>query len=319
VNTLIDFDGAVVVALPVQAGFGEPGPRESMLLEGPQGWGEFSPPRGVADQDLHRWLTAAIEPGTVGWPDAVRGRVPVAVTVPAVDPERAHHLVATSACRTADVAVGDCDDTARIEAVRDALGPGGRIRCVAAGDWDIDTAVRRIGVLLRVAGELDYVQQPCATSEETAEVRRRASVRVAVDVSGVSAHAWATLGAHADVAVLNAPALGGVRRALRAAEISELPCTVQSGRETSIGLAGAVALAGALPELPFACAVGRPRWVTADVTTEARALVPVNGFLPVAPMPAAPEPELMHRHAVGDARSVEKWHRRLQQARTAAT
>ena len=65
-KTLIDFDGALVVAIPVQGGFGESSPRECMLLEGPQGWGEFSPPQDATDRQAARWLTAAVEPGTVG-------------------------------------------------------------------------------------------------------------------------------------------------------------------------------------------------------------------------------------------------------------
>src|SRR3954454_24877076 len=112
-----------------------------MLIEGPQGWGEFSPAVDCDDREAARWLTAAIETGTVGWPDPVRGRVPIAVTVPAVDPARAHEIAATSGCHTADVAVAGqpgaiAADIARLEAVRDALGGSGAIRCVADGSWD---------------------------------------------------------------------------------------------------------------------------------------------------------------------------------------
>src|SRR4051812_35568164 len=88
-QTMIDFDAAPVFAMP---GFGGIGAREGMLIEGPQGWGEFSPQDDCDDRAVARWLTAAIESGTVGWPDPVRGRVPVAVTVPAVDPHRAHEI-----------------------------------------------------------------------------------------------------------------------------------------------------------------------------------------------------------------------------------
>ncbi|MGP4056213.1 O-succinylbenzoate-CoA synthase [Mycobacterium sp. 4D054] len=71
-RTFIDFDDAPVFAVPTAAGT-----REGVLLDGPQGWGEFSPPAGADDALAARWLTAAMEPSTVGWPDAVRGRVPV--------------------------------------------------------------------------------------------------------------------------------------------------------------------------------------------------------------------------------------------------
>ncbi|WP_199254514.1 enolase C-terminal domain-like protein [Mycolicibacterium mengxianglii] len=311
-KTLIDFDNAVVVAIPVRAGFGEPGRRECMLLEGPQGWGEFSPPPDIDDHLAARWLTAAVEPGTVGWPDAVRGRVPVAVEVPALDPEQAHQLVAAAGCRTAEVRVTGVGDTARVAAVRDALGPRGRLRCVADGTWDVETAAAAVAALARAAGDLEYVEQPCRTAEELATLRRNVDVRIAVRaVPGMS------VGEVADVVVLECASLGGVRRSLRIAETTGLPAVVRAGRQTSIGIAGAVALAGALPELPFDCAVGRPSWVSADVASTSRALVAADGYVPVAPMPPAPESALLQEYAIDDADRLTWWRGRLARARGA--
>ena len=319
-QTLIDFDDGVVVAIPVTDGFGEPGVREFMLLEGPQGWGEFSAPRDVDDRQAARWLTAATEPGTVGWPDPVRGRIPVAVYVPAVSPAQAHQLVVNSGCRTAEVSVVNRgstinEDIARLEAVRDALGADGRIRCDARGGWDVDTAVSVIPALSDAAGGLEYVEQPCATLAELAEVRRKVDVRIAADAAQTPARA--SLAEAADVAVLTVAALGGVRRSLRVAEVSGLQCVVASGPLTSIGLAAAVALAGALPDLPYACGMRRPPWLTGDVISAGRALLPVDGYLPVAPMPPAPDPELLARYTVTDQGTLAWWRQRLQNTRTA--
>jgi O-succinylbenzoate synthase len=184
-QTMINFDDAPIFAIPVLDG---PAPREGMLLEGPQGWGEFSPPADIDDVHLARWLTAAIEVGTVGWPDPVRGRVPIAVTVPAVDPVRAHAIVTASGCGTAEVTVAGspgslADDIARVEAVRDALGPAGAIRVDANGRWDTDTAVSAIAALSSAAGGLEFVEQPCRTLDELAAVRRLVDVRIAADQS----------------------------------------------------------------------------------------------------------------------------------------
>lgn len=317
VKTLIDFDDAVVVALPVEPGFGESGPRICMLIEGPQGWGEFSPPGDADHRQAARWLTAAVEPGTVGWPDPVRGRVPVAVVVPAVDPGRARSLVQASGCRTAEVTVGLDSDVdagvARVEAVRDALGPDGRIRCVVQGNWSVEAAVSGMTALRGVAGGLEYVELPATAGAGLGEIRRRVDVPIAVDVAG--ADDWPALAGSVDVAVLTCAALGGVRRSLRAAETTGLPCVVRAGHQSSVGLAGAAALAGALPELPLDCAIARPAWVTGDVTTEARALAPAEGFVPVAPMPPQPEPELLARWAVTDGTALGWWQQRLSRVR----
>ena len=57
--------------------------------------------------------------------------------------------------------------------MRDALGPAGTIRVDANGGWDVDEAVGAIRLLERAAGGLEYVEQPCASIDELAELRRR--------------------------------------------------------------------------------------------------------------------------------------------------
>ncbi|MFN8225487.1 MAG: o-succinylbenzoate synthase [Mycobacterium sp.] len=322
-QALIDFDRAPVFAIPATADSGAAVVREGMLLEGPQGWGEFSPAVDANPAVLGRWLTAAVEGGTVGWPDPVRGRVPVAVRVPAVDAVRAHRAVIDSGCAAADVVVGFgplADDIARVAAVRDAVGPTGGVRCDAGGRWNVDDAVTAIEALDRAAGGLQYIEQPCGTTEELAAVRRRVDVPVAVDESlrNAADPSGLELAGVADVAVLSFGPMGGARRALRIAEACGLPCVVTSTGETSIGLAGAVALAGVLPELPYACGLGSRGLFAGDVVPQGRWLIPVDGHLPVAPMPPGPDPGLVERFALADPDRVTWWRQRLSAAQTRA-
>lgn len=318
-KTWIDFDDAPVFAIPLTDEVDERRVCEGMLIEGPQGWGEFSPPRSCDDRSAARWLTAAIEAGTVGWPDPVRGRVPVAVTVPAVDPGRARQMVAASGCRTAAVTVARpgtdiAADADRLEAVRDALGPGGAIRCDADGGWDLEEAARSVPVLNRAAGGLEFVEQPCATLPEIAALRRRIDIPVAVDQSvrnAVEPHLL-TLSGVADIAVLTVSPLGGVRRALRVAESCGLPCVVAGAVETSVGTAGGLALAGVLPDSGFAAALAVTTLLNGDVVSPGRSLVPTGGYLPVAPMPPAPDLARLGRWA--DAETQNWWRGRLKAA-----
>jgi len=313
VKTLIDVADAPVFAVPSVDAHGRPAVHEGVLVEGAQGWGEFSPPDTASDVVAARWLTAATEAGTIGWPDVLRGRIPVAVAVPAVPAERAHRLVAESGCRAADVTVGlDRDghraDLDRVEAVRDALGAGGALRCHAGGRWDADAAVRALGELDAAAGGLEFVGSPCATADELAVVRRQLDIPVAADES---------LYAAADIVLLSASAAGGVRRALRLAERRAKPVVVVSAGETSIGLSAGVALAGALPALPYSCALGTIGHLGGDLVSDVRTLRPVDGALPVAPMPPAPDPEQLSRHTVTDPVRVQRWRTRLQSAAAA--
>jgi O-succinylbenzoate synthase len=309
VKTLIDFDDAPLFAIPVIDHRGRSVLREGVLVEGPQGWGEFSPALDDPAPVVRRWLTAAVEPGTVGWPDPVRGRVPAAVAVPPTDPARAHAIVSDSGCRTADVAVGGAlaDDLARVEAVRDALGAQGAIRCDAGGRWDADTAISALAALDRAAGGLEYVERPCGTPEEGAAVRRRLDVRLAVSVGRTEESEHLSLRDVGDVAVLVCGPLGGARRAMRVAETCGLPCVVSSSLETSVGLAAGVAVAGALPELPFACRLGISPLLAGDVVAQGRSLIPRDGFLPVAPTAPAPDRDRLREYAITDSERIARW------------
>src|SRR5262245_50116776 len=127
--------------------------RQGILLRGDAGWGELSPFLEYDAAECVPWLRAARDAADVGWPDPVRDVVPVNVTVPAVDAATAHRIVrASGGCRTAKVKVAEpgqseADEVARLEAVRDALGPDGRIRIDANAAWDVDTAFARLRVL----------------------------------------------------------------------------------------------------------------------------------------------------------------------------
>ena len=184
----IDFERARFYAIPLATQFRGIMIREGLLIEGPAGWGEFCPFENYDDRESAAWLATAVEACTVGWPAPVRDRIPINCTVAAVEPDRAHQIAATSGCATAKVKVADhpdslAEDLARVEAVRDALGPLGTIRVDANAAWDVDTAVKHIGLLNKAAGGLEYVEQPCRTLDELAAVRRRVDVRIAADES----------------------------------------------------------------------------------------------------------------------------------------
>jgi len=302
-----------VYSIPLRTRFRGITVREGMLLRGGAGWGEFSPFLDYDDHQSRPWLAAALEAAETGWPGPVRDRIPVNVTIPAVDPETAHKLAARNGCRTAKVKVAEpgqqlADDEARLEAVRDALGPDAMVRVDANGAWSIDEAVHAIDQLERAAHGLEYVEQPCRTVEELAEVRRKVDVPIAADESIRRAEdPYRVRDLHAaDVAVLKVQPLGGVRACLRIAEDIDMPVVVSSALETSIGIAAGVAFAAALPEIPYACGLATVQLLTADPATPS--LVPEDGFLPVV------RPELQALAEASPDR-VAHWSARLARVR----
>ena len=279
--------------------------RTGVLVNGDCGWGEFSPfpDYGVAASAL--WLQGAIEAATRPWPPPVRTTIPVNVTVPAIPPERAHALVRASGCSTAKVKVGDPEDEARVEAVRAALGPGGRIRIDVNGAWEVGQAARKLAALGRHG--LEYAEQPVRSVEDMARLRRLVEIPIAADESIRAPEGPAQvkrLGA-ADIVVLKVNPLGGVWRCLQIAEQTGLPAVASSALETSIGIAAGLALAAALPDLPYACGLGTAALLEDDVV--ARPLVPAGGVIALE----RPEPDAgaLARGAVREPERTELYER----------
>jgi o-succinylbenzoate synthase len=299
-----------VYDIPMRVRFRGQERRRGLLIEGPAGWGEFSPFPEYPPEVAARWLAAAHEASQIGWPPPMRMSVPVNTTVPAVGPDQAHAMVAASGCATAKVKVAErgqrlADDIARVEAVRDALGPTGALRIDANAAWDVDEAVRALTELVRF--DLEYAEQPVPTLEDMAALRRRVDVRLAADESvRTAADPLRVAGLEAaDIVVLKVQPLGGVRACLDVAEACGLPVVVSSAIETSIGIAAGVALAAALPELPFACGLGTVTLLNGDVCDDP--LVPVDGALVVRTV--MPSRELLAGYAA-DVETSAWWHER---------
>jgi O-succinylbenzoate synthase len=312
-------DTAHVVALPLARRFRGIDVREALLLRGPAGWTEFSPFVEYEDAEASTWLAAALDFGWGEAPAPLCDSVRVNATLPAVAAEAvAAVLDRFPGCRTAKVKVAErgqvlADDLGRVEAARAHLGAEGRIRIDANGGWGVDEAERAIRAL---AGfDLEYVEQPCASVEELAELRRRIAdlgVPVAADESVRKAAdplAVARAGA-ADILIVKAQPLGGISATLRLVAEAGLPVVVSSALDTSVGLSMGAYLAAATPELRFDCGLGTGALLAADVTHEP--LLPVGGAIPVRRI--AVSEELLDRHAAAPDRTAW-WLARLERCR----
>jgi O-succinylbenzoate synthase len=307
---------ARVVALPLVTRFRGIDVREALLFEGPEGWTEFSPFAEYDDDEAATWLEASIDYAWRPVPDALRDRIAVNATVPAVDADSVAAVLARfPGCRTAKVKVAGNDqtlmqDVARVRATREVLGPEGRVRVDANGGWNVDEAEHAIHALAEF--DLEYVEQPCATVDELAEIRRRTKymgIPIAADESvrrAADPLAVAEAGA-ADLLVIKAQPLGGIRRALQIVEAAGLPVNVSSALDTSIGLAMGAALAAAVPSLDYDCGLGTASLLAADVTRDP--MLPENGSIAVRRV--LPDPALLDRHAA-DADRTAWWLARLE-------
>ncbi|QEE62355.1 O-succinylbenzoate synthase [Salinibacterium sp. dk2585] len=298
---------ARVVCLPLRTRFRGIDTREALLLEGPRGATEFSPFVEYDDTEAATWLAAAIDFGWGEEPAVFRSSVRVNATLPVVEPSRvAGVLDRFSGCRTVKVKVAGpsqriADDVERVRAVREYLGPEGRIRLDANGAWTIDEAERAVHALAEF--DLEYLEQPCASVDELAQLRERIrymGIGIAADESVRKAEdplAVARAGA-ADLLVIKAQPLGGIAAAERIIAEAGLPVVISSALDTSIGLSMGAHLAGVVPVLDYDCGLGTAALLEADVTEEP--LSPVDGCIPVRRIDVSPA--LLDRHEASEDR-----------------
>jgi O-succinylbenzoate synthase len=234
----------------------------------------------------------------------------VNATLPAVGPDEVHAVLDRfPGCRTVKVKVAEsgqslADEIVRVSRAREYLGPDGRIRLDANGGWNVDEAEHAIHALAEF--DLEYVEQPCATIDELAQIRRRVkymgipiaadeSVRKSDDPIAV-ARAKA-----ADILVIKAQPLGGIVAALKIVKRAKLPVVVSSALDTSIGLSMGAYLAASLPGgTTFDSGLATAALLAADVTTEP--LLPVDGQIPVKRI--NPDEALLTQYAASGDRTT---------------
>jgi O-succinylbenzoate synthase len=278
-----------VVALPMRVRFRGIDVREVALFEGPVGWGEFGAFLEYGPAEAAHWLASAVEAAYAESPTPLRTRIPINATVPAVDAERVPDVLARfPGAQTAKVKVAEpgqtlADDVARVAAVR-ALVP--TVRVDANGGWTVPQAVAAARALT-ADGPLEYLEQPCATVPELAELRRLVDVPVAADESIRKADdpLLVVRAKAADIAVVKVAPLGGVARLLDIAGQIDVPIVVSSALDSAVGMSRGLLAAACLPELRHACGLGTGGLFVEDVTDPAP---PVDGYLPVGPV--VPEP-----------------------------
>ncbi|GAA3593811.1 o-succinylbenzoate synthase [Klugiella xanthotipulae] len=304
-----------VVSIPTRTRFRGITTREAALVRGPEGWSEFSPFPEYSDAEAATWLAAAINFGWHPQPAPLRDTVAVNATVPAIAADRVAELLARfPGCHTVKVKVAEAghtrdDDYARVLAVRRALGEDGNVRVDANGGWSVaeaEAALTRLAPL-----RLEYAEQPVATVAGLEALRARLagsglliaadeSVRKASDPLDVARRRAA------DILVVKAQPLGGIRAALRIAEQAGLPIVVSSALDTSVGLSMGALLAASLPTQDFAAGLGTAALLAGDVTEHP--LLPVGGEIPVSRV--TPSERMLDRFAATPERSLW-WRERI--------
>ena len=246
-----------VVALPMKTKFRGVTVREVALFQGEYGWGEFSPFLEYDDAESAPWLACAIEAATQPKPQIFRTEVAVNGTIPALNDKEELERVVNSfpSVSTFKVKVGSnaSEDIARINVLR-SLRPHAKIRIDANGLLSVEQAVS----LLQLVGDIEYIEQPCATIQELRELKKRIDVKIvgdevlrkakdpfAIDLTGA-----------VDYLMLKVQPLGGIKRAHQLAQHHKLPVVVSSALESAVGINYGLILAASFEDMNFDCGLG---------------------------------------------------------------
>jgi o-succinylbenzoate synthase len=255
-----------VVALPTKTNFRGIKLREVALFKGEYGWAEFSPFLEYEDPECAPWLACAIEAATKPRPKLFRSIINVNGTIPAIDDEKEISKIVDQypGVKTFKIKVGDSPelDLARIKTVR-SLRPDSTIRVDVNGAWAVDQAVS----FLKLAGELEYIEQPCASIEELRELKKRIDVKIAGDEvlrKAIDPFALDLNGA-VDILMLKVQPLGGIKRTHALINHHKLPVVVSSALESAIGIDYGLVLAGSIEKLEYGCGLATGSLLSQDV------------------------------------------------------
>jgi O-succinylbenzoate synthase len=259
-------DSLRVIALPMKTNFRGISVREVALIKGSHGWGEFSPFIEYDDAESAPWLASAIEAATTPQPKLYRTSVAVNGTIPALnDPDELARIVDSfPGVNTFKVKVGNnlVEDLARIKVIRQ-LRPHANIRIDVNGLWNVGQAEE----FLASVGQIEYVEQPCATIKELRELKSRTPVKIVGDeILRKAANPFdIDLTGAIDYLMLKVQPLGGIKRAHALAEHHNLPVIVSSALESAVGINHGLMLAASFKEMNFDCGLGTGSLLAADV------------------------------------------------------
>ncbi len=257
------FQSMRVVALPTRTNFRGVKTREVALFKGEFGWGEFSPFLEYDTAECVPWLQSAIAAATKPVPKLFREKVKVNGTIPALNNSAEIEEIVQSfdGVTTFKVKVGDnlVEDLARLMMIR-SLNPKAKLRVDVNGSWSVDTAISNLQAIYENIGELEYIEQPCATIDELKRLKEE--IKIPLKIAGDEILRKAKdpfkvdLAGAIDILVLKVQPLGGINRANQLANHYELPVVVSSALESAVGINYGLQLAGSIPDLEFDCGLG---------------------------------------------------------------
>ena len=261
-----------VVALPTKTDFRSITNREVALFQGEFGWGEFSPFVEYAPKECVPWLVSGVESAFLPAPKTKLSQIRVNATLPAVNGRQrvAEVLSWFPGCDTIKIKVGVNlqEDLARISDARSCR-PEAKIRLDVNGSWSVDEAIQSLRAIYENIGEMEYVEQPCATLEELKALKSKVGIPIKIAGDEIVRKSADPLGIDlngaVEVLILKVAPLGGISRALKIAKLHALPTVVSSALESAVGIAYGLKLAATFSGQTYSAGLATGQLLSGDV------------------------------------------------------
>lgn len=291
--------------------------REGIVINGPYGWGEFSPFGNYTPVQDARWLTSALEAAFTEQSFPTRASVAVNAIVGESEPAggAARRAIQEFGCSTIKIKVGNEfeGDLERVNAVARELQSAQTqgviashlIRLDANGRWSAREAIAFLGEVANLA--VEYVEQPCASVAQTREVRSEVDIPIAVD-EFIRVDRDFAAREYADIAIIKVAPLGGLGEIERVIDAIKMPIRISGALETSVGLSQSLLAAHRFaPEETAGLGTG-VLFATDLIEVPLR---PVAGRIEIRPV--VPDPTILGLHS-SDTPDHQRWRVRLHNA-----
>jgi L-alanine-DL-glutamate epimerase-like enolase superfamily enzyme len=176
----------------------------------------------------------------------------------------------------------------RVAAVRAAIGPAPRLRLDANAGWTSEQA--HVMLAHCAAYDIEYIEQPLSAYDLAgmAALRRVSPILLAVDeaLTGLESARRVLQAGAADVLILKPQLAGGpraCRQIIREASAQHVACVITSTLETGIGVASALHLAAASPEITRPCGLATLALLADDLLQTSLPIHQGTLELPAAP------------------------------------
>lgn len=254
--------------------------RFGLLIQGPNGWGEFAPFANHTATHQARWLQAAIEMGWEEIPEPNKTKIAVNAIVPSLSESEIKKLVSSVGSQSVKVKFASTNlaaDLAILQRIAEVIeAPKFRI------DFNQKINPELVDDYLSALKDFDieYLEEPSLEAEIVTKIQKYFPIAIdetirlqrdACDLNLVDKFSWA------DYWILKPIPLGGFHRTSQIAQSANKPVVISGSFDSSVGLYLTTLSASWLSELPAGAATGA--LLQTDVIDTP--LTPVNGEIMV--------------------------------------